>query len=597
MRCSWFAVVGLAAGAASGETPQGKKANEDRPPWPAVVDRIRFFPLAKHEADMLGGKFSGSNESASEGFQPLAEIRQVPKAGEWTEIKLENQQPYRWLRYEAPPGSYGNVVEIEFYAGKFRIDGSGLVRYGVPGGDGRKAFDRDLKTWAHSQEPNKQFLCFDTRDKSAPRGPIFRPAPLNYAEPQDLTLVCPQPGVTIRYTLDGTEPGETGGIKYEGPVPIDRTTTIVATAKIVGLAVSPPSWGTFLIGSKIPGLSTFHIGNSLTGTTNQFAQFARTAGYDHKYQNFTMGGAFTNKLWNIGLVEKQAEWDQALKSMPKIDHFTVQPRDFNLAEEADYEIRFFDLIRKHSPAMQPWLYIEWVERARARPSDQGLVASRQMSKLYPALTWEESMSAMLLYGEDLQQLVLETYHQGKRPRIIPSCLAMGWIHNMINCNQVPGMPPGSFYPELFGDHVHPNHSGGFLVDLTWFSAFYGQSPVGRVLPVTTPITAEQAKIMQELTWSVVKNYPDCGLYEEGTMPVGQPGFSATGTGDITTVTLTSETPGAWFRYTLDGTPPTRTRGYVYCGVVSVQPGATLKAIAYKSGMADSPVTHWSRPAE
>ena len=41
--------------------------------------------------------------------------------------------------------------------------------------------------------------------------------------------------------------------------------------------------------------------------------------------------------------------------------------------------------------------------------------------------------------------------------------------------------------------------------------------------------------------------------------------------------------------TMDGTTPTRTRGYVYCGVISARPGMTLKAVAYKSGMADSPV--------
>ena len=55
------------------------------------------------------------------------------------------------------------------------------------------------------------------------------------------------------------------------------------------------------------------------------------------------------------------------------------------------------------------------------------------------------------------------------------------------------------------------------------------------------------------------------------------------------VTLSSSTPGAWFRYTLDGTPPTRTNGYIYCGVISFRPGMILKAIAYKSGMADSAV--------
>jgi hypothetical protein len=55
------------------------------------------------------------------------------------------------------------------------------------------------------------------------------------------------------------------------------------------------------------------------------------------------------------------------------------------------------------------------------------------------------------------------------------------------------------------------------------------------------------------------------------------------------VTLKAE-DGAMIRYTLDGTTPTRTNGYLYCGLASVRPGMTLKALAFKSGMADSPVT-------
>jgi hypothetical protein len=81
----------------------------------------------------------------------------------------------------------------------------------------------------------------------------------------------------------------------------------------------------------------------------------------------------------------------------------------------------------------------------------------------------------------------------------------------------------------------------------------------------------------------VKNYPDCGLYEEGTQPRGKPEFIR----DVKFITLKSATPGAWFRDTVDGTTPTRTRGYFYCGAISVQPGIRLKAVAYKSAMMDS----------
>ena len=101
------------------------------------------------------------------------------------------------------------------------------------------------------------------------------------------------------------------------------------------------------------------------------------------------------------------------------------------------------------------------------------------------------------------------------------------------------------------------------------------------------------KVMQKLAWDIVKNYPDCGLYEEGKEPVSAPEFVPGESAKSRTVTLTSKTPGAWFRYTLDGTEPTRTRGYVYCGVVSVPADATLKAIAFKSGMADSTVAEMS----
>lgn len=347
------------------------------------------------------------------------------------------------------------------------------------------------------------------------------------------------------------------------------------------------------------GLATFHIGNSLTNTTAKFADFVRTAGIAHKYQSFTAGGHLTWQLWDNQLPKRQKEWDAKLAGYKRIDHFTVQPRDFtknSVDHEADYAIRFFEVIRKHSPEMQPWFYAEWVEKNRNRPTDQGKVASRQMKQTFPALSWEESMAAMLLYNEDLQAKVVETYKEGKRPRVLPSCLAMGWIKNLIDNGKLPGAEKDSFYPLLFSDAVHPNVSGGYLVDLTWYAAFYRESPEGKVQPTGTKLTAEQAKVMQQLAWDIVKNYPDCGLYEEGTKPVAVPEFATLGDGPNKTqvVTLRSATPGAWFRYTLDGTPPTRTRGYVYCGIIHVPAGATLKAVAYKSGMADSAVTEMNR---
>jgi hypothetical protein len=46
-------------------------------------------------------------------------------------------------------------------------------------------------------------------------------------------------------------------------------------------------------------------------------------------------------------------------------------------------------------------------------------------------------------------------------------------------------------------------------------------------------------------------------------------------------------PGVWYRYTLDGTIPTRTRGYIYWEIITSQPGMTIKAVAYKCDFGDN----------
>ena len=55
------------------------------------------------------------------------------------------------------------------------------------------------------------------------------------------------------------------------------------------------------------------------------------------------------------------------------------------------------------------------------------------------------------------------------------------------------------------------------------------------------------------------------------------------------VAISSATPGATIRYTTDGSTPTSSQGTVYAGVFQLTASATVKAIAYKSGMTDSAV--------
>jgi hypothetical protein len=559
-----------------------------------VCNRVRFFPAPAREANMVGGKISGSNVSAMEGFHVLAEIKEKPREQEWTDLVFSNTKLYRWLRYDAPPGSHGCVAELEFYAGTKKLDGYRYGSIGEAKGRGwRYAFDGDPKTWVEMEDADGQYAGLDLAEQATARTPKFLPPPGGVEKPLQVELNELTPYATVRYTLDGSMPTATTGEVYKKPLKIDKTATVVAAAFVEGWAPSPPLIGTYLIkGDVQPGLSTLHIGNTLTDITAQFPRYVRTTGRDHFYRSFTIPGAWTNQLWGEHAQERKREWGVLWSLFPRIDHLTLQPRDFNISEEATFDRQFIDLARGKTADVQPWLFAEWVERERLRPTDKGAVPSTQMAKVVPALTWEESMGAMLLYVEELQHKIAETDKGAKRVRVLPTNLAMGWIRNQIERGEFPGAKPTDFYPLLFRDGVNPNPNGAYLVDLTWYAAFYRESPEGKVLPVGTDLTPEQATAMQQLAWDVIQNYPDCGIFEEGKTPAGAPVFAPTARAiaEVTRVTLSSSTPGAWFRYTLDGTTPTRTNGYVYCGVISVRPGMTLRAIAFKSGMADSAVS-------
>ncbi|HSI13674.1 MAG TPA: FN3 associated domain-containing protein, partial [Chthoniobacter sp.] len=554
-------------------------------------NHVRFQPTADGGKDMIGGKIEGSNVSRTEGFVTLAEIKGVPKAKDWNELKFDNAKVYRYLRLSLPRQGQGKITKVEFYMGDQLLAGDGKGR-SVP--------------YFLVDAPDTRTAGYDLLEAATAETPRFRPLNADLTAPAEVSWTS-SPGATIRYTLDGTMPTAEHGEIYKAPILIDKNTTFTAVAILPDRAPSPERSVTYLLpASSKTGLSVASVGNSLTGTTGNFWRFARTAGYRHTSNAFLRGGALTRELWALAsgefapdpkasdketaaLKRGSTPWTEFSGKVDKVDIFTMQPRDFDLEKETTAEVNFLKLVRQKSPDLQPYLYCEWVEQARQRPSDQGIVPSFQMNKTFPALTWEESMGAMLLYVEELQQRLGVAYPEGKKAHIIPAALAMGWVKNKIDHGQFPDAKPGSFYPLLFHDQVHPGENGAYLVDMTWYSVFYREPSEGRVLPAGTTLTAGQARAMEQLAWDVVENYPDCGFYREGKEPCGAPEF----VNDGKIITLKSSTPGVWYRYTLDGTTPTRTRGYVYCGAISVQPGIALQAVAYKSGMADSTVTGMS----
>jgi hypothetical protein len=78
-----------------------------------TIGQIRYYPRANYASRMNGGKFQGSNASSSSGFVDLYTISTTP-AIQWNEVTISNAPAYRYIRYLAPDGGYGNIAEVEF---------------------------------------------------------------------------------------------------------------------------------------------------------------------------------------------------------------------------------------------------------------------------------------------------------------------------------------------------------------------------------------------------------------------------------------------------------------------------------------------------
>ena len=89
--------------------PSVSSGATQNPTCPAVT-RIRFYPRKGFAQRMLKGRFSASNAGKTTDFQTLAEIKETPPEGQWTEIQLAKPVRFRYLKYESPAGGWGNVA-------------------------------------------------------------------------------------------------------------------------------------------------------------------------------------------------------------------------------------------------------------------------------------------------------------------------------------------------------------------------------------------------------------------------------------------------------------------------------------------------------
>jgi hypothetical protein len=84
--------------------------------------------------------------------------------------------------------------------------------------------------------------------------PTFSPSGGTYSSPQSVVLSCSTDGVTVRYTVDGSEPSSTSDV-YSSPIPVDSGTVIIkAKAFKTDMTESDVASATYTI--NLPKVST-----------------------------------------------------------------------------------------------------------------------------------------------------------------------------------------------------------------------------------------------------------------------------------------------------------------------------------------------------
>ena len=123
----------------------------------------------KYLKAMVGGRFIGANKEDFSDAEVLCEISETPKMC-WNEIIIDNSSKFRYLKYESPSWSHGNVGEIEFYSYDSEQPLKGKVLGTLSSSSDEttkeKVFDGDVLTYFDSLSPHDSWVGLELETPS-----------------------------------------------------------------------------------------------------------------------------------------------------------------------------------------------------------------------------------------------------------------------------------------------------------------------------------------------------------------------------------------------------------------------------------------------
>lgn len=503
-----------------------------------IVNRARLFPMPGQAEALQDGKIVGSVASATNNFEDLAVITRAPAEGEWVELTFDNDQVFRFVKYYGPPGSHGAVAEVELYHDDVRLEGRAFGSAGE-GGSLENGFalalDGDQGTGFSGPLPSNQYVGLDLGAEHVLAAPTFTPPGGAVLVGTSVTLAG-DPGATLSYTLDGSDPRD-DGTPYTGPIVLPEGTTLLkaVASQDCSLESSLTQSAFSVVTSLAPGAptvqsstqSSLHIGNSLTDTiVDHLETVASDGGIALDFNRYTIPGAGTwlydtNPTGGFGVEDVQV----ALRSRP-FDHISMQPypngpcqplpstsgEEFGPDSDSGFLNQAWTDARTQNPNVQLWVYQQWPNPLDYVDCMTGGGWTRGEWSPTPPESWEDAAATQLLYQEVVRGELARLNPESPPPYIVPGGLALVALKRAIEAGQVPGM--SDFFSSIFqdaGTNDHTTPAGAYYITLVFYACMFQKTPVGLINDSNGELTSEQAAIFQQLAWETVSSYAFSGV--------------------------------------------------------------------------------------
>ncbi|HTB81721.1 MAG TPA: chitobiase/beta-hexosaminidase C-terminal domain-containing protein [Opitutaceae bacterium] len=379
--------------------------------------------------------------------------------------------------------------------------------------------------------------------------PSFSPAGGTYTSAQTVSITSSTSGALIRYTTDGSTPSETAGTVYSGPVSVSGSETLKAIAYKSGSTDSNVVSATYTLNISqqvaaptfSPAAGTYTSAQSVTiSTATSGASIRYTT--DGSTPSETAGTLYSNTPVNVSS-------SQTLKAIAyksgSID---------SAVSSAAYTISVGGMITLEAESLSPVGTGATVSTSSDANASGGVVEFLNSTAAGQTITFTTPSLAAGTYQVQLRYSANKT--RGQHTVKVDGVQVGGTIDQYAASQ--------SYVTATLGNATIGSGTHTIVMTVTGKNASATQFYLTADSFIFTPVTVQQQVA------APVFSPPS------GTLPQ--------------TVTITSATPGAFIRYTTDGSTPTETTGTLYSGPITVTSTATFKAIAYASGFTDSPIT-------